>query len=347
MMFKLGALIMHPASKFVLLALALIFPLLAGAENEYQVQVMAKAFIIIIAVYGFNVITGFCGQLNLAHGGFYAIGAYTVALLTVDAGWNYWPALAAALVVTGVLGLLVGAVSLRLKEHYFAIFTLCVGFIIYLLLEKWDWLTHGVIGVRNISEPDGFGIVNFRDTNAMYYLVLFFMTFIIWFTSRIQKSLVGRTFIAIRNGDDLAQSLGINLMKTKILAFVISTTYAGLAGGLYAGMIRVVGPEEANVLQTFNMIMYMLVGGIGTLFGPLVGTLGVTWITESLQFLEAYRMLIFGPLLVILVIFFPLGICGSFLTWMHRKAQALGLGPKKTQTESKVKATGQEVNNNA
>lgn len=347
MMFKLGALIMHPASKFVLLALALIFPLLAGVENEYQVQVMAKAFIIIIAVYGFNVITGFCGQLNLAHGGFYAIGAYTVALLTVDAGWNYWPALVAALVVTGVLGFLVGAVSLRLKEHYFAIFTLCVGFIIYLLIEKWDWLTHGVIGVRNISEPDGFGIVNFRETNAMYYLVLFFMTFIIWFTSRIQKSLVGRTFIAIRNGDDLAQSLGINLMKTKILAFVISTTYAGLAGALYAGMIRVVGPEEANVLQTFNMIMYMLVGGIGTLFGPLVGTLGVTWITETLQFLEAYRMLIFGPLLVLLVIFFPLGICGSFLTWMHRKAQALGLGPKKAQTQSKVKASGQEANNNA
>lgn len=338
---------MHPASKFVLLALALIFPLLAGVENEYQVQVMAKAFIIIIAVYGFNVITGFCGQLNLAHGGFYAIGAYTVALLTVDAGWNYWPALVAALVVTGVLGFLVGAVSLRLKEHYFAIFTLCVGFIIYLLIEKWDWLTHGVIGVRNISEPDGFGIVNFRETNAMYYLVLFFMTFIIWFTSRIQKSLVGRTFIAIRNGDDLAQSLGINLMKTKILAFVISTTYAGLAGALYAGMIRVVGPEEANVLQTFNMIMYMLVGGIGTLFGPLVGTLGVTWITETLQFLEAYRMLIFGPLLVLLVIFFPLGICGSFLTWMHRKAQALGLGPKKAQTQSKVKASGQEANNNA
>ena len=196
-------------------------------------------------------------------------------------------------------------------------------------------------------QPDGFGIVNFRETNAMYYLVLFFMTFIIWFTSRIQKSLVGRTFIAIRNGDDLAQSLGINLMKTKILAFVISTTYAGLAGALYAGMIRVVGPEEANVLQTFNMIMYMLVGGIGTLFGPLVGTLGVTWITETLQFLEAYRMLIFGPLLVLLVIFFPLGICGSFLTWMHRKAQALGLGPKKAQTQSKVKASGQEANNNA
>lgn len=345
MMFKLGALLMHPASKYVLLALALVFPALAS--NEYQVYVMATAFIWAIAVYGFNVITGFCGQLNLAHGGFFAIGAYTVALLTSDAGWNFWPAFLAALFLTAFLGFLVGAVSLRLKEHYFAIFTLCVGFIIYLLLDKWEELTHGALGVRNIAAPDGFGLVNFRETMPLYYLVLFFLVFIIWFTSRIQKSLVGRTFVAIRNGDELAESLGINLMKTKILAFVISTTYAGLAGALYAGMIRFVGPEDGNVLHTFNMIMYMLVGGIGTLFGPLVGTVGIVWITQSLQFLEEYRMIIFGPLLVVLVIFFPLGVCGSFLTWMHRKAQALGLGPKKVQTESKVNSSSQEASNNA
>ncbi|WP_328187887.1 branched-chain amino acid ABC transporter permease [Marinobacter sp. OP 3.4] len=345
MMFKLGALLMHPASKYVLLALALVFPALAS--NEYQVYVMATAFIWAIAVYGFNVITGFCGQLNLAHGGFFAIGAYTVALLTSDAGWNFWPAFLAALFLTAFLGFLVGAVSLRLKEHYFAIFTLCVGFIIYLLLDKWEELTHGALGVRNIAAPDGFGLVNFRETMPLYYLVLFFLVFIIWFTGRIQKSLVGRTFVAIRNGDELAESLGINLMKTKILAFVISTTYAGLAGALYAGMIRFVGPEDGNVLHTFNMIMYMLVGGIGTLFGPLVGTVGIVWITQSLQFLEEYRMIIFGPLLVVLVIFFPLGVCGSFLTWMHRKAQALGLGPKKVQAESKVNSSSQEASNNA
>ena len=160
MMFKLGALIMHPVSKYVLLALAVLFPALAS--NEYQVYVMATAFVWAIAVYGFNVITGYCGQLNLAHGGFFAIGAYAVALLTADYGWSFWPAFVAALVITAVLGFLVGAVSLRLKEHYFAIFTLCVGFIIYLLLDKWEGLTHGAIGVRGIAAPDGFGLVNFR-----------------------------------------------------------------------------------------------------------------------------------------------------------------------------------------
>ncbi len=346
MMLKLGALFMHPASKYVLLAVALLFPALAA--NEYQVYVLATAFVWAIAVYGFNVITGYCGQLNLAHGGFFAIGAYAVALLTSDYGWNYWLAFVAALVVTAVLGLVVGAVSLRLKEHYFAIFTLCVGFIIYLLLDKWSELTHGALGVRDIAAPDGFGLVNFRETTPVYYLVLFFLVLIIWLTGRIQRSLLGRTFIAIRNGDELAQSLGINLMKNKILAFVVSTTYAGLAGALYAGMIRFVGPEDGNILHTFNMITYMLVGGIGTLFGPLIGTLSIVWITQQLQFLEEYRMIIFGPLLVLLVIFFPLGVVGSFLTWMHRKAQALGLGSKKPRQESKVKTTSdREAENNA
>ena len=163
---------------------------------------------------------------------------------------------------------------------------------------------------------------------------------------RLSRSLLGRTFIAIRNGDELAQSLGINLMRNKILAFVLSTTYAGLAGALYAGMVRIIGPEEANIVHTFDMITYLLVGGIGTLMGPLLGTVGIVWITQSLQFLEEYRMIIFGPMLVILVIFFPRGISGQFLTWMHHKAQSMG--PGKKRKENKVQnASTEEAKNNA
>ncbi|MBW7471977.1 branched-chain amino acid ABC transporter permease [Marinobacter sp. M216] len=344
MLFKLGAMLMTPGAKLALLVFAIVFPFLAS--NEYQVYVMASAFVWAIAVYGLNIITGFCGQLNLAHGGFFAIGAYTLGLLTADAGWSFWPAFVAALVVTAVLGFFVGIVSLRLKEHYFAIFTLCVGFIIYLLIDKWEELTHGPIGVRDIAEPYGFGLVDFTETTPFYYLVLAFLVFAIWFMGRLSRSLLGRTFIAIRNGDELAQSLGINLMRNKVLAFVLSTTYAGLAGALYAGMVRFIGPEEANIVHTFDMITYLLVGGIGTITGPLLGTVGIVWITQSLQFLEEYRMIIFGPLLVLLVIFFPRGITGSFLTWMHRKAQSVA--PEKKRTESKVTTTRtREAENNA
>ncbi|MEX0603968.1 MAG: branched-chain amino acid ABC transporter permease [Marinobacter sp.] len=342
MLLKIAALFMKPCAKMAMLAFALAFPFLAA--NEYQVYVMATAFIWAIAVYGLNIITGYCGQLNLAHGGFFAIGAYTLGLLTADYGWSFWPAFVSALVVTAVLGFLVGVVSLRLKEHYFAIFTLCVGFIIYLLLDKWEELTHGAIGVRDIAAPYGFGLVDFTDTTPFYYLVLAFLVLAMWFISRLSNSLLGRTFIAIRNGDRLAESLGINVMRNKVLAFVLSTTYAGLAGALYAGMVRFIGPEEANINHTFDMITYLLVGGIGTLSGPLLGTLGLVWITQSLQFLEEYRMIIFGPLLVVLVIFFPRGIVGSFLTWIHRKSQALI--PADKHKDRKV-TPAKEVENNA
>ena len=306
-----------PAMKVVLLAFALIFPLIAG--SEYQIYVMALAFIWAITVYGLNIITGFCGQLNLAHGGFFAIGAYVVAILTVDHGWAFWPAFVASGVFSAVFGFLVGIVSLRLKEHYFAIFTLCVGFIIYLLLDKWEALTHGSLGIINIAPPEGFGLIDFTRTIPFYYLVLFFLVLAIVLVSRISSSLVGRTFLAIRISDDLAQSLGINLMRNKVLAFVLSTVYAGLAGGLYAGVVRFIGPAEAEVVHTFDIITYLLVGGIGTLMGPLVGTMAITWLTQAVQSFEEYRMIVFGPMLVLLVIFMPKGVVGTFLTWRGRR----------------------------
>lgn len=320
MLFKIARLLTSRNAKLVLLGMALVFPFLAS--NEYQVYVMASAFVWAIAVYGLNIITGYCGQLNLAHGGFFAIGAYTLGLLTADAGWSFWPAFLAALLMSALLGFVLGLVSLRLKEHYFAIFTLCVGFIIYLLMDKWESLTHGAVGVRDIAAPYGFGLVDFTETVPFYYLVLVFLVLAIGFAGRLSRSLLGRTFMAIRNGDELAQSLGINLMRNKVLAFVLSTVYAGLAGALYAAMVRFIGPEEASIVHTFDMITYLLVGGIGTLAGPLLGTLSIVWITQSLQFLEEYRMILFGPLLVVLVIFFPRGLCGQFQAWMQRQKTA-------------------------
>ena len=305
-----------PAMKVVLLLAALIFPFVG---SEYYTYVMAQAFIWAIAVYGLNIITGFCGQLNLAHGGFFAIGAYVVAILTVDHGWAFWPAFIASGVFSAVFGFLVGIVSLRLKEHYFAIFTLCVGFIIYLLLDKWEELTHGSLGIINIAPPEGFGLIDFTRTIPFYYLVLFFLVLAIVLLSRISSSLLGRTFLAIRISDDLAQSLGINLMRNKVLAFVLSTVYAGLAGGLYAGVFRFIGPDMAEVVHTFDIITYLLVGGIGTLMGPLVGTMAITWLTQAVQSFEEYRMIVFGPLLVLLVIFMPKGVVGTFLTWRGRR----------------------------
>lgn len=305
----------------LLLALALVFPYLAG--NDYHLTVMSMAYIFAIATVGLNLITGYTGQFNLAHSGFMAIGAYTVGILTVDHQVPFWIAFALSGFVAAAFGFFVGIVSLRLKGHFFSIFTLCVGYIMFLLIEKWESLTHGTVGIIGIPAPGPIAGISFDSPRAQYYLVLFFLVLSVWIMHRIVRSLLGRTFMAIRNSDELAEALGINLMRNKVLAFMLSVFYAGMAGGLYAGYVRFLGPAIAGVEHTFDMTMYMLIGGIGTLLGPLLGSLAMPWLTQYLQFLQDYRFIVFGPLLIVLVIFLPNGIVGSYFAWKVRRESRL------------------------
>lgn len=311
---------------WALLALvAMAFPLFA--QNNYLISVATQAFIMAIAALGLNLITGYTGQFNLAHGAFMAIGAYTVGILTVDHHVPFWIAFAMAGAVTAVLGYFIGLLSLRLRGHYFSIFTLCVSYILFLLIEKWESLTHGTVGIMGIPAPTGIGPLQFGTPLSQYYLVLAFLAFGLWVMARIVRSLLGRSFIAVRNSDELAEALGIDLMRTKTLAFVLSVVYAGFAGALYAGQVRFLGPDLASEAVTFDLVMFMLVGGTGTLLGPLVGTFLVTWLTQSLQFLQDYRMVVFGPVLIALIIFLPDGIVG---TWLKRRARReAAAGPAK------------------
>jgi branched-chain amino acid transport system permease protein len=304
----------------LLVAAGLVFPFLA--KNDYQLTVMSTAYIFALATLGLNLITGYTGQFNLAHTGFMAVGAYTVGILTVDHQVPFWIAFALSGVTAAVIGFFIGLVSLRLKGHYFSIFTMCVGYIMYLVIEKWESLTHGTVGIIGIPAPAGFASITFDTPRPLYYLVFAFLVLGTWVMHRIVYSLLGRTFVAIRNSDELAESLGINLMRNKLLAFILSTFYAGMAGGLYAGFVRFLGPGLAGIEQTFDMTMYMLVGGLGTLLGPLLGALIVPWVTQYLQFLQEYRFIVFGPILVLLVIFVPHGIVGTYAGWRARRDAA-------------------------
>jgi len=302
----------------LLFAAGVAFPFIA--KNDYHLTVMSTAYIFAVATLGLNLITGYTGQFNLAHAGFMAIGAYTVGILTVDHQVPFWIAFALSGVVAAAVGFFVGLVSLRLEGHYFSIFTLCVGYIMFLLIEKWESLTHGTVGIIGIPPPSSIGPLSFDSPRSLYYLVFAFLVVGIWVMRLIVNSLVGRSFVAVRNSPQLAQSIGIDLMRTKVVAFMLSVFYAGLAGGLYAGFVRFLGPGIAGVEHTFDMTMYMLVGGLGTLLGPLLGAITVPWLTQYLQFLQEYRFLVFGPILVLLVIFLPQGIVGTWLGWRARRA---------------------------
>ncbi|ASF38091.1 branched-chain amino acid ABC transporter permease [Halobacillus halophilus] len=311
---------------FVLLAV--VFPFLS--QNDYFLHVLTLAFIWMIAVYGLNLLAGYTGYLSLAHAGFFAIGAYALGLLTVKAGLNYWIALVLACVITSAIGFVVGLVALRTREHFFAIYTLCVGYIIYLVIDKWDSLTGGVRGLIGIPAPAAIGPISFETPLSQYYLILFFLLATIFVMYRIVHSLSGRTFIAIRNSEDLAQTIGISTMKNKLLVFVLSTFFAGLAGALYASFIRFIGPDIGYITIIFDFLTYLLVGGLGTLAGPIVGTFLIVSVSQSLQFLQDYRMLIFGPLLTLLIIFYPRGIAGAYLDFrMKRKAKKKKAVPPK------------------
>ncbi len=326
----------------LLLALAIAFPYLA--DNDYYLTVMATAYIFAIATLGLNLITGYTGQYNLAHSGFMAIGAYTVGILTVDYQWPFWAAFALSGFVAAAIGFFVGLLSLRLKGHFFAIFTLCIGYIMYLLIEKWESLTHGTVGIIGIAAPSPLFGIAFETPTALYYLVLAFLALAVWAMQRIVNSLLGRTFVAIRNSEELAEALGINLMRNKVLAFMLSVFYAGVAGGLYAGFVRFLGPGVAGVEHTFDMTMYMLIGGVGTLLGPLLGAVSMPWVTQYLQFLQDYRFVVFGPLLILLIIFLPHGVVGTWLAARARRqsraAAAAGASAGAAPASAKANAKG-------
>ncbi|UOR11475.1 branched-chain amino acid ABC transporter permease [Halobacillus amylolyticus] len=301
-----------------LIAIAGIFPFIT--QNEYWLHILTLSFIWMIAVYGLNLLAGYTGYLSLAHAGFFAIGAYSLGLLTVKAGVGYWAALALACLITSSIGLLIGLIALRTKEHFFAIYTLCVGYVIYLVIDKWDSLTGGVRGLIGIPAPSNIGPISFQSPLSQYYLILFFLLLTVFVMYRIVHSLTGRTFIAIRNSEELAQTIGISTMKNKLTVFVLSTFFAGLAGALYASFIRFIGPDIGYITIIFDFLTYLLVGGIGTLAGPIVGTFLVVWVSQSLQFLQDSRMLIFGPLLTLLIIFYPRGIVGALFEWKMKRS---------------------------
>jgi branched-chain amino acid transport system permease protein len=322
--------------RLVLLSILLItvlFPLMS--QNHYHKQIIILVMIWSIAVYGLNIISGFTGQLSLAHAGFFACGAYTLGILTATFQINFWLAFLAALAVTVVLSLLIGLIALRTRHHFFAIYTMCVGFIIYLTIDKWDEVTGGVRGLIGIPVPSPIGPITFETIESHYYFILFFLLGTIFVVKRIKDSLFGRTLQAIRGSEDLSKTIGINIMKNQLLSFVLSAFFAGLAGVLYAGFIRFLGPDISAITVTFEMLMYLLVGGIGTMTGPILGTFLIVSVTQSLQFLEEYRMLIFGPIVVLIMLFYPKGLVGSYYS-----VKAHLYNRRTAQVKEKVKEAG-------
>jgi branched-chain amino acid transport system permease protein len=302
---------------FLLILLALPWVL----KGRYGIYLATMVGIFVILVISLNLVVGYTGQISLAHGAFYGIGAYICGILQVREILPFWPALVVAIIGTGILGILVGIPMLRTRGPYFAIGSMCLGIIVSLVLLNWQSLTGGTSlgGIRGPGQLKiGGWVIDFLSNKVYYYFVLIFVVLTIFIVNRLIYSRVGRAFMAIREEEELAEAIGVNPMRFKVLSFAIGAMLAALAGSLYAGYMGAIDPDIASVGMSFNLLVMVLVGGSGTMAGSVIGTVLLWMIPEWLQAAQQYRPLIFGFILLLIIIFMPRGIVG-WLRAIHPK----------------------------
>lgn len=292
------------------------FPLLAGLlcvfaspyiQNLYLLNVLNLAVISGVLAVSVNLLVGFTGQLSLGHAGFYGIGAYTVALLTTELGWPVWLSFIAAFVLSGLTGLALGLPTIKLKGHFLGIATLGFGIIVNVVINNWIGLTNGPIGVRDIPSPSLFG-VSLEYPNYFLAFAAAFLLVIVLLVHFIVNSSVGRAWRCVRKDEITAQVCGINVYGYKLLAFSISGGIAGIAGALYASFMHFVSPEAFDLNQSITIVTTTILGGAGTLFGPLLGTGILTFISEWLRDFQELRLVFYGAILVVMIVFMPQGV---------------------------------------
>lgn len=300
----------NTARNLALLAAALALPLVA--PNEYFLHIMIMVLFYTILASSLNIIVGYVGQLSLGHAAFLGLGCYTSAMLTVDAGVNVWVAMAAAGVVATIAGFIIGFITLRLDGHYFVLITLSFAEVLRLVVSNWEEVTRGPLGFPGIPRPSivigDLVNIDFSSKAHFYYLALAMVVLTLWVKYRFVYSNLGRASMAIRENPRLAQSIGINPFFYSIVAFVLGAFFAGIAGSFYAHYISYVGPDEFGFGFMVTMLIIIAVGGRGTIVGPVLGAVVITYVVEALRDAQEIRLSVFGLLLMLSILFFPKGL---------------------------------------
>jgi branched-chain amino acid transport system permease protein len=277
--------------------------------SPYHLHVLIMAGVFAVLAMSLNLLLGYTAQLSLGHAGFFGIGAYTSALITLKLEWSFWLGLLAGAVLTGVAGWAIGRLSLKLRGAYFVLVTISFAGVISLVSQNWMELTNGPLGLPGVPAPE-LGPWSLRTKSAYYYLVLATVALAYVVCRRLVRSRVGRAFLALRENEALAESVGVDPTRYLVLATVVSAAMAGVGGVLYAHYIRFVSPEVFQFGYTVTMVIMVIAGGKGTLAGPVVGALIFTALPEALREVMSWQwqLLAYGILLVLLVYFLPRGI---------------------------------------
>jgi branched-chain amino acid transport system permease protein len=289
------------------LVLLLILPLVL---NRYFVDVAVLAGIYIVLALGLNIVVGLTGLLALGFIAFYAVGAYTYALLWVHFKLPFWLGLPIGALVACVFGVLLGSPVLRLRGDYLAIVTLGFGEITRIVLNNWDEVTRGPNGILGIQRPNLFGFF-FKQPMHYYYLILLMVMLTIFVVRRLEHSRIGRAWVAIREDEIAARAMGVNVTAMKLLAFAVGAAFAGLAGVFFAGKMTFISPESFTFMESVMILCMVVLGGMGSIPGVILGAVLLIILPEALRQFQLYRLLVFGGAMALMMVFRPQGLIPS------------------------------------
>jgi branched-chain amino acid transport system permease protein len=276
--------------------------------NAYLITIGTLIVIYAITVYGLNVIVGYAGQISLGHAAFFGIGAYASALLTTKAGLSFWEALPIVILMSGVIGMVLGLPSLRLREDFLAITTIGINFIVEALFLYVPYFG-GALGIGGIPRVLLFGVK--LKGMAFFLLCLGFLALVIFICWWFTRSWGGVACFALREEESAAASVGISPVRFKLLAFVIGTMMAGLGGALYAHYMRFISATDFSFPMSITFLSMIVLGGMGTLWGPLLGAVLLGILPELFRPIVDYRILFYTALLLVMIRFQPAGLLGE------------------------------------
>ncbi|MBT3203371.1 MAG: branched-chain amino acid ABC transporter permease [Gammaproteobacteria bacterium] len=281
--------------------------------STYQINVMTTALMYVVLGLGLNIVVGVAGLLDLGYVAFYAVGAYSYALLNFHFGMTFWMVLPLGALLAALFGVLLGFPVLRLRGDYLAIVTLAFGEIIRLVMENWNAFSQGPSGISNIPRPGlfGFDLTLDQAITYLYYLMILMVLITIFVVNRLQNSRLGRAWVALREDEIACQAMGIDKTKTKLTAFALGATWAGLVGVIFAAKTTFINPASFTFLESAIILAIVVLGGMGSILGVIIGAIILILLPEYLRALSDYRMLAFGAIMVSMMVFRPQGIISN------------------------------------
>jgi len=291
----------------ILAGMIMALPLALG--DSYYLNVLVFVGIYSLVTIGLSLLMGYAGQISLGQAAFFGLGAYTSGILTTKFGISPWLALVAAAFLTGGVAFLIGTPALKLRGHYLAMATLAFGYIVYIVFNQARFLTGGPSGFGQIPRFR-LGNLLFRTDVHYYYLVWILVIFVLLVSLNVTHSRVGRALRSIHGGELTANIMGVNTAKYKIQVFVLSAVYASLAGSVYAHFITFLNPTPFGFHFSIVAVTMVVVGGMTSVWGAIVGAALLTILSEYLRVFHDYDILIYGSILLLLIMFLPQGLFG-------------------------------------